>query len=107
MHTFNLLDIEREMGQLVLSEKLPNLVRVAESVLCKYADDRGLYRVLLQQFDATQSTIKGSLTSSVDTLSIMDMLWPVYAHTNLYLMMPDKVATLLIDQCAIGLEAVN
>src|SRR5579859_4740295 len=37
----------------------------------------------------------------------MKMFWPVQAHTNLDHMVSDKIAPLLIDQCAIGLEGVE
>jgi len=107
MHSLDLLDIERQVRQLVPDKEVPDLVRIVQRILREHCDDRRLYGVLLQQFDATHRAIKGPPTRSINALSIMDMLWPVQAHTNPYLMMPDKVAPLLIDQRAIGLEAMN
>jgi hypothetical protein len=107
MHSLNLLDIEGQAPQSVLCEKVPDLVWIVQRVLRENGDDRGLDIVLLQQLDATQRPLKGSPTSSVNALSIVNVPRPIQADPDLDVMALDEIAPLLIDQRAIGLEAMD
>jgi hypothetical protein len=54
--------------------------------------------ILLQQFDAMHSAVKGTPTRTVNALGIMNMPWPIQTDTDLYIVPLDKITPVLIDQ---------
>jgi hypothetical protein len=54
-----------------------------------------------------QSAFKGSVARPIEAAPIMNMSWPIQADTDLYIVPLDKIAPLLIDQSAVGLEGMN
>src|SRR5277367_1093349 len=104
MRTFDFLDIERNLANPVVEIEIVKLIGVVERLSRQHRDDVEWHVVALQPSDPFHHAMLSRTAFAGFAIAIMDKRRPVDADADIYAMPLEKLAPVVVDQHAVGLE---
>ena len=97
---------ELQPAQVVLAEEVVEPLRLGDALLSDHAEDVELDAVLAEDLDGLHHPVPRRRAAEREPMPVVQLLRPIEADTEQELVLAEEPRPLVVDEGAIGLEAV-